>query len=75
MNDNSMAAVRKNLVDENAQIGQKDASMVNVEGDTCYNNPIFNSDATPFQAGTIAITTMCENNTKKQTNLESTCSK
>ncbi|KAH3793725.1 hypothetical protein DPMN_147243 [Dreissena polymorpha] len=51
LNEKSMAAVRKNLVAENAQIGQKDASMVNVEGDTCYNNPIFNSDATPFQAG------------------------
>ncbi|KAH3706738.1 hypothetical protein DPMN_066126 [Dreissena polymorpha] len=40
--------------------------MVNVKGDTCYNNPIFKSDATPFQAGTIAVTTMCENNTKNK---------
>ncbi|KAH3774675.1 hypothetical protein DPMN_176061 [Dreissena polymorpha] len=66
LNERSMSQIRKNLVAQNAKIGQKDPLLVNVEGDTCYNNPIFKSDATPFQAGTIAISTMCENNTKNK---------
>ncbi|KAH3882153.1 hypothetical protein DPMN_006084 [Dreissena polymorpha] len=64
LNERSMCDIRKNLVAENAKIGQQDPFLVNVEGDTCYNNPIFKSDATPFQAETIAISTMCKNNTK-----------
>ncbi|KAH3709712.1 hypothetical protein DPMN_069175 [Dreissena polymorpha] len=63
LNERSMCDIRKNLMAENAKI---DPILVNVEGDTCYNNPIFKSDATPFQAGTIAISTMCENNTKNK---------
>ncbi|KAH3864326.1 hypothetical protein DPMN_027343 [Dreissena polymorpha] len=61
-----MCQIRKELVAENAKIGQKDPSLVNVEGDTCYNNPNFKSDATPFQAETIAVSTMCENNSKNK---------
>jgi len=64
LNVKDMHEQRFSLVKENAQIGQKDAKTVNVEGDTCYNNPMFNSDSTPFQAGSIATTTFCENNTK-----------
>ncbi|KAH3773759.1 hypothetical protein DPMN_175128 [Dreissena polymorpha] len=69
LNERSMCDIRKNLVAENAKIGQQDPTLVNVEGDTCYNNPIFKSDAIPFQAGTIAISTMCENNTKNKQNV------
>ncbi|KAH3793376.1 hypothetical protein DPMN_146884 [Dreissena polymorpha] len=66
LNERSMCQIRKDLVAENAKIGQNDPYLVNVKGDTCYNNPIFKNDATPFQAGTIAISTMCENNTKNK---------
>jgi len=43
---------------------QKDPSKVNDEGDTCYNNPMFKSDATSFQAGTMTVSILWENNTK-----------
>ncbi|KAL4227726.1 lens induction in camera-type eye [Mactra antiquata] len=61
-----MKEKRCQLVEENAIIGQKNPKDINVEGDTCYNNPIFNNETTPFQAGTIATTTFCENNTKSK---------
>ena len=64
VNIRDMREQRVTLVKENAMIGQKNAQTVNVEGDSCYNNPMFNSDSTPFQAGSIATTTFCENNTK-----------
>lgn len=64
VNIRDMREQRVTLVKENAIIGQKNAKTVNVEGDSCYNNPMFNSDSTPFQAGSIATTTFCENNTK-----------
>ncbi|KAH3823283.1 hypothetical protein DPMN_125082 [Dreissena polymorpha] len=66
LNERSMCDIRKNMVAKNAKIGQRDPILVNVQEDTCYNNPIFKSDATPFQAGTITISTMCENNTKNK---------
>ena len=64
INTQSMHEIRQDIIEGNAKIGQQNPKNVNVEGDSCYNNPMFNSDATPFQAGTIATTTFCENNTK-----------
>ena len=52
------------LVAESATFWQKDPSKVNDEGDTCYNNPMFKSDATSFQAGTMTVSILWENNTK-----------
>ncbi|KAL4241145.1 lens induction in camera-type eye [Mactra antiquata] len=66
LNVKDMKEKRCQLVEENAIIGQKNPKDINVEGDTCYNNPIFNNETTPFQAGTIATTTFCENNTKSK---------
>jgi len=66
INEKSMRQIRRTLVYENSRVGQKDPHMFNVEGDSCYNNPIFNSEATPFQAGTVVTTTFCENNTKNK---------
>jgi hypothetical protein len=40
--------------------------LVNVESDARYNNPIYSSGVTPFQAGTQVVQTMCENNTKNK---------
>lgn len=54
------------VVKTNTLIGQTNPLNINVEGDTCYNNKIFNADTTPFQAGTIATTTFCENNTRSK---------
>jgi hypothetical protein len=31
-----------------------------------YNNPIYSSGVTPFQAGTQVVQTMCENSTKNK---------
>ena len=64
INTENLQEIRQGLVGANTEIGQKNPQTVNVEGDSCYNNPMFNSDSTPFQAGTIATTTFCENNTK-----------
>ena len=66
INENSMKQIRHDLVEENAKIGQQDPHMFNVEGDSCYNNPLFNSEATPFQSGTVVTTTFCENNTRNK---------
>lgn len=63
LNMQNMHSIRQSLKDENAKCGNKNPSEVNVEGDSCYNNPLFSSDNTPFQAGTVVTTTMCENNT------------
>ena len=60
----ALCDVRESLVQENSLIGQTNPSMLNCETDTCYNNPIYNTDSTPFQAGTVAISTMVENNTR-----------
>ncbi|CAC5376447.1 unnamed protein product [Mytilus coruscus] len=45
-------------------VGYANPVLVNVETDGRYNNPIFNSDVTAFQAGTQVVQTMVENNTK-----------
>jgi len=57
INENSMKQIRGDLVKEHAKIRQIDPHMFNVEGNSCYNNPIFNSMATPFQAGTVVTIT------------------
>jgi hypothetical protein len=66
LNKRDMHKIRQNLAEENEMCGHKDKKQVKIEGDSCYNNPIFNSESTPFQAGTIVTTTMCENNTKEK---------
>jgi len=63
-NEHNLRSVRRALVTENTMVGQKNPNMINVEGDCCYNNPLFNVDATPFQAGTIATATLVENNSR-----------
>ncbi len=63
INRESMRDIRRNLVAENKDCGAKDETMVRVESDARYNNPIFKTGSTPFQAGTQVVTTMCENNT------------
>jgi len=63
-NINNMHEVRQSLKEENEKCGNKFKSAVLTESDSCYNNPLFNTDSTPFQAGTIVATTVCENNTK-----------
>ncbi len=66
LNEKDMHDIRDRIKQDNRLCGLKDETKVNVEGDTCYNNPLFNSGHTPFQAGTIAVTTMCENNTRSK---------
>ncbi|XP_053400585.1 uncharacterized protein LOC128557329 [Mercenaria mercenaria] len=66
LNKNNMHELRQKLKAENKACGNKNPEMTNVEGDSCYNNPLFNADSTPFQAGTIVTTTMCENNTRNK---------
>ena len=63
LNNESIKDIMQTLKADNKTIGQKDPKSVRIEGDTCYNNPLFNSESTPFQAGTMATTTLCENNT------------
>ena len=64
LNVQNMHEIRESLVAENEKCGYKSKSAVRIESDTCYNNPLFNTESTPFQAGTIAATTVCENNTR-----------
>ena len=63
INRESMKSIRENLVTENRLCGLSDETLVRVESDSRYNNPIINSGTTPFQAGTQVVTTMSENNT------------
>jgi hypothetical protein len=65
-NTQDMALIREDIKKQNAVCGHKNPVKVNVEGDSCYNNPIFQADSTPFQAGTIVTTTFCENNTNSK---------
>ena len=66
LNNESLKQIKQKLVEENKLCGNKDARSVHIEGDSCYNNPMFNSDSTPFQAGTIVTSTFCENNTRNK---------
>ena len=63
-NRQDMKDIRESLVEENEMVGYSNPHHVNVETDGRYNNPIFNSDVTPFQAGTQVVQTMVENNSK-----------
>ena len=64
LNERSMYQIKNKTGCWNAKFWQKDPSKVNDEGDTCYNNPMFKSDATSFQAGTMTVSILWENNTK-----------
>ena len=56
LNEKDMHDIREKIKQDNRLCGLKDGTKVNVEGDTCYNNPLFNSgEHTPFQGGTIAL--------------------
>lgn len=66
LNAKNMHEIRDTIARENELCGNKNSHKVCVEGDSCYNNPLFNSDSTPFQAGTIVTTTMYENNTSNK---------
>lgn len=66
LNLQNMHEIRENLKVENEKCGYKSKSAVRTESDSCYNNRIFNADSTPFQAGTIVATTVCENNTSNK---------
>ncbi|KAH3842833.1 hypothetical protein DPMN_116337 [Dreissena polymorpha] len=62
-----MHDIRERIKQDNKQLyGLKDETKVNVEGDTCNNNPLFNSGHTSFQGVTNAVTTMCENTRTKR---------
>lgn len=63
-NRQDMKDIRESLVAENEMVGYANPVLVNVETDGRYNNPIYNSDVTAFQAGTQVVQTMVENNTK-----------
>ena len=47
-------------------VGFANPYLVNVETDARYNNPMYNSGVTPFQAGTQVVQVMAENNTKSK---------
>ena len=61
-----MKEIRETIVVENEMCGFENPNLVNVESDARYNNPIYSSGVTPFQAGTQVVQTMCENNTKNK---------
>ena len=65
-NRQDMKQIREALVIENEMVGYKNPALVNVETDARYNNPIFNSGTTAFQAGTQVVQTMIENNTRNK---------
>jgi hypothetical protein len=65
-NRDDMKEIRETIVEENEMCGFENPNLVNVESDARYNNPIYSSGVTPFQAGTQVVQTMCENNTKNK---------
>jgi hypothetical protein len=65
-NRDDMKEIRETSVEENEMCGFENPSLVIVESDARYNNPIYNSGVTPFQAGTQVVQTMCENNTNNK---------
>lgn len=58
--------IREWVVAENEMVGHSNPNYVNVESDGRYNNPIYNSDVTAFQAGTQVVQTMIENNSSNK---------
>ncbi|WAR15436.1 hypothetical protein MAR_005541 [Mya arenaria] len=58
LNELDMVKIKQSVVSSNNKIGQEIPQMINVEADSCYNNPIFKTDSTPFQGGTIVTTTI-----------------
>lgn len=66
INRDNMKSIRAKLVLENKRLGLKNEKLVRVETDARYNNPIFSSGTTPFQAGTQVTQVMCENMTKSK---------
>jgi hypothetical protein len=67
-NRDDMKEIRETIVEENEMCGFENPNLVNVESESRYNNPIYSSGVTPFQAGTQVVQTMCENNTKSKKN-------
>lgn len=65
-NRKSMNSIRENLLVENALCGNKRPSLVRVESDKRYNNPLFRAEETPFQGGTQGVQLVVENNTSKK---------
>ncbi|KAH3727789.1 hypothetical protein DPMN_053734 [Dreissena polymorpha] len=49
LNEKDMHGIRETIKQDNRLCGFKDETKGNVEGNTCYNNPLFNSGHTPFQ--------------------------
>lgn len=66
LNRQDLKDIRESIVVENELVGYSNPRLVNVETDARYNNPLYNSDATAFQAGTQVVQTMAENNTKSK---------
>jgi hypothetical protein len=50
-----MKEIRETIVEENEMCGFENPNLVNVESDVRYNNPIYSSGVTPFQAGTQVV--------------------
>ncbi|WAR17493.1 LOW QUALITY PROTEIN: hypothetical protein MAR_032087, partial [Mya arenaria] len=66
LNEIDMGKIRQSVDSFNYIIGQEIPQMINVETDSCNNNPIFKTDSMPLQSGTIVTTIMFENNTKNK---------
>jgi hypothetical protein len=58
-----MKDIHAELVRNNRSYGLTNCNLVRVESDACYNNPLFSTGTTPFQAGTQVTYSMIENNT------------
>lgn len=65
-NKRSMSNIRAKIKAENETCGQANSTLIRAESDSRYNNPIFNSENTPFQSATQVTTLLCENNTTKK---------
>lgn len=66
LTESDMQRQRQKVVAQHYLIGQTNPLDVNVEGDTCYNNRLFNTDTATFQARIIVTTTFCEYNTQSK---------
>ena len=54
-NRDDMKEIRETIVEENEICGFENPNLVNVESKARYNNPIYSSGVTPFQAGTQVV--------------------
>jgi hypothetical protein len=65
LNEQSMSQIRQQIKADNKLCGLSDPSLVNTEGDSCYNNLLFSCDSTPFQ-GALLLSLLCVTTTQDQ---------